>query len=111
MFVYVSGPYSAPSPAGVEANVRRADDVAVALAARGHVPFVPHTMMRGWEDERGVPRDVALAVCLAWVARCDALYRIAPSPGADAELAAAREHGLPVFHELAEVPDPSEVLG
>jgi len=111
MFIYVSGPYSASAgtPSGeqaaaIAANARKANEVALALVERGHSPFVPHTMMSGWEDRHGVPRKVAMRVCREWVARCDAIFVIGASPGADAELAVAEARQLPVYRRLEEVP-------
>ncbi len=111
MFVYVSGPYSSPvgTPAGegeeaIAANVRRANAVALELVGMGHSPFVPHTMMFGWEDRDGVAREDAMRVCRDWVGRCDAIFVIGSSPGADAELEVAEEHGLSVYRSMGEVP-------
>jgi hypothetical protein len=111
MFIYVSGPYSAPPgttgaerAAAIAANVDVANDVALELVRLGHVPFVPHTMMAGWEERYGVAREVAMEVCHRWVERCDAIYVIAPSPGADSELQAALAAGIEVFRALDEVP-------
>src|SRR5688572_14477432 len=42
MRIYVAGPYTAPTPAAVEANVARAIDAGLALARAGHEPFIPH---------------------------------------------------------------------
>lgn len=111
MFIYVSGPYSAGSDAepsardaAVQANIERANQIALELVRLGHVPFVPHTMMAGWEDRLGIPRELALEVCHRWVERCDAIYVIGSSPGADSELAVAETHGLTVFRGLDDVP-------
>lgn len=111
MFIYVSGPYSAPASMErheaaerVEANIAKANEAAMTLVRKGHFPFVPHTMMRGWEDRHGVPRHVALGVCLAWVARCDCMLLLGSSPGADAEHKVAVQHGLQVFRAIEEVP-------
>ena len=113
IFIFVSGPY-APAPSVtdssdrrriVEENIRCADEVALAITRKGHVPFVPHTMMRGWEDFEQIDREEVLRVCRAWISRCDALYLIAPSPGADAELQFAAELDLPVYGNLAEIPE------
>lgn len=41
---------------------------------------------------------------LAWLERCDALFYLGASPGADREKARAEELGLQVFMEIAEVP-------
>lgn len=110
MFIYVSGPY-APSPdagvpardAAIRANILRANDVALDLVRMGHIPFVPHTMLAGWEDRYGISRERTMDVCHRWVERCDAIYVIDSSPGADSELAVATARGMPVFRSLAEL--------
>jgi Domain of unknown function (DUF4406) len=111
MFIYVSGPYSPPAGGAPElneqaiaTNVKRANAVALLLVGAGHAPFVPHTMMFGWEDRDGVPRDLAMRVCREWVTRCDAIFVIGSSPGADMELEVAEQHGLAVYRSLEEVP-------
>ena len=113
MYVYVSGPYSAPNdvPAGerasiIEQNIQAANEAGLALLRAGHFPFVPHTMMAHWEDRYGVEREPALDVCIAWVRRCDGLLVLGSSAGAHAEVEAAVEAGLPIYHSLAAVPGP-----
>lgn len=111
MFIYVSGPYT---PVGARcghrrrhllySNISRADAVARELAQRGHVPFVPHTMLRGWEEQQRMPRTLVMAVATQWLARCDALFFIGASPGADVERAMATRLGLPVYNRLDDVP-------
>jgi hypothetical protein len=111
MFIYVSGPYSPAASvaaserdAVIRANIDRANSIALELVSCGHIPFVPHTMMAGWEERYAVAREVAMDVCHRWVERCDAIYVIASSPGADSELRVALEAGLEVFRALDEVP-------
>jgi hypothetical protein len=116
LHIYVSGPYS-PSPQDrtdeeraetVRTNIERARAAALEIVARGHLPFVPHTMMQGWEDGGLVQRAEAMALSLAWLGRCDALLRLGPSPGADEELAEAERLGLPVFASTGEIPPAGE---
>lgn len=113
MFIFVSGPYSAQGgqrghPNQVEANIRLAEEAGIALTRKGHIPFIPHTMMRGWENEFDIPRELALAVCRGWVTRCDALLYLGSSPGADAELETARATGLMIFTSLEDIPAASD---
>lgn len=117
MYIYVSGPYSPPSDEldplkrekVIEENINNANKVALALARRGHFPFVPHTMMQGWEEAYGISRALALHLCHKWVERCDALYFIGPSPGAESELNIARMHNLPIFYSLDEIEEAREL--
>ena len=111
MFIYVSGPYSA-DPAvppdeqtdAIQANVDRAVDTAISLAALGHVPFVPHSMFTGWDHRPGCDRALIMAMCEAWLSRCDALFVIADSPGARVEYRVAEAMSLPIYASMSEVP-------
>jgi len=40
---YISGPYTAPTPEAVEANILKAAAVAAEVAALGYAVFCPHT--------------------------------------------------------------------
>ena len=102
--VYVSGAYTAATHSEVAANVARADRAGRDLLAKGHVPLVPHSLSRFWEaDDRFVYEDF-LRMDLALLHRCDWLLYLGSSPGADRELAEARERGMPVFFSVDEVP-------
>lgn len=107
-YVYVSGPYSAPTgsdPASsrrsIKENVERADALARELVSHGFIPFVPHTMMRGWEDQAGVSREAAMNVCLSWVERCDAMLVIGMSAGVRLEVDRAKARGIPILDSVA----------
>jgi hypothetical protein len=93
----------------IEENIRRSNKLALEIAKLGHIPFTPHTMMRGWEDEYGFPREELTRICLAWLRRCDALLFISSSPGADQEKLAAEQLDLPVYFKISDVPakDPA----
>lgn len=113
LYFYISGPYSPPSEAVehnkggkiIEENIRMADDIARAIAAKGHFPFVPHTMLRGWEDIHKMPRKLIMNICHNWIERCDALYFIANSVGADSERQIAVQLDLPVYEDLKDIPE------
>ncbi len=113
LHIYVSGPYT-PSPAdkqagreaeAIERNVAKANDVALRLAAMGHYPFIPHTMMKGWEDVHHMSTEQILDICHKWIERCDALFFISDSAGARSELNYAHKLGLPIFRDLDKVPE------
>jgi hypothetical protein len=111
MFIYISGPYTARGSGSREdarretlQNVKRAEDAALELIRRGHVPLISHKMTLGWEEERGLSREIIMDVCLAWVRRCDAVLYLGSSPGADMEKNAAEKGGVPVFFSLDDVP-------
>jgi hypothetical protein len=116
--VYVAGPYSAKTPdthaavQEVARNVDRAVEVAVHLIEKGHYPFVPH-LSHYVHTSPHCKRDYG-----AWYYELDntfldywaeALFYVAPSPGADAELERAKKLGLKVFRGIGEVPDAKRV--
>lgn len=109
MLIYVAGPFSADTEEGIEVNIGRACAAGKSILERGHVPFIPHTTVAfdDWHKrEYGVPGDYEMY--LAWdfgiIRHCDGLLYLAPSPGADRELALARELSLPVFLSVDEIP-------
>lgn len=115
LYIYVSGPYSAPEEldgkakrSRIKDNIEAADSYARQLARKGHFPFVPHTMMRGWEDAKGFPREPAMQICHQWVKKCDALFYIGSSPGAESERQQAVRHGLRIYRSVDDVPDASQ---
>jgi hypothetical protein len=121
MFIYVCGPYSPPAEENdpdrrkqiIGDNIKKANQVAVDIAMKGHFPFTPHTMMHGWEDVYGVGRDIVMRNCYEWLEKCDALYFIGQSPGANMEYEKARElnksrdekHRIRFFDSIEEIPD------
>ncbi len=103
--VYVAGPYSAPTQAGEDENVRLAAKAAAAVAAKGHDVHCPHTATQAVAKvepltyERWMRLDFGLL--RTWAT---ALLYLAPSPGADRELAEAKRLGLTIYTSVAEVP-------
>lgn len=92
--IYVSGPYTAPDPV---VNTREAIIVGTRIAEAGGVPFIPH-LTHFWHLVDPHSYDFWLKQDLAWIARCDAFYRIpGTSNGADAEQEEAERLKLPVF--------------
>lgn len=104
--VYIAGPFRCPSAAvpgqqdawGIQCNVMRAMEAALAVWRLGHVALCPHAntfCMQG-----AAPDDVWLAGDLELLARCDAVLMVQGwerSAGAWAERAEAERRGLPVF--------------
>ena len=101
--VYVAGPLMS---FGVQAtNVRKGALAALALMRAGIDAFCPHFSWFAdlFEDS---PPDYERWISLDFnvLGRCDALLRLpGRSPGADREVAFARERGIPVFDTVEEV--------
>lgn len=101
--VYVAGPFSAPTRAGVEHNISVAAWWGVRLARSGAFPVVPHsnTSHPGYERAQGYEFWIAGTARL--LCSCDAVFLLPEwrnSSGARGEEALAREFGLPVFEEF-----------
>lgn len=92
--IYVAGPYSNGC---IEDNVYEALRIGNLIMLRGHAPFVPHL---SHHFHARFPHDYEtwLAVDLAFLRVCDALYRIpGHSAGADTEVMEALKCGIPVI--------------
>lgn len=101
VYVYVAGPLSRPNPA---LNVRAAVFRAERLHQLGYTPYVPH-LTHFWEMITGGKSwDEWLEFDERWLLKCDVVYRMpGDSPGADREVAFAREHGIPVVYSVEEL--------
>jgi len=106
--IFVSGPYTDDNEAIRARNTQRAIDVGIELYKLGHHPYIPH--LTHWVDKRARETEANLKwedymnYHLPWLERCDALYFIAPSRGANLELATAVNMGKVIFRRLDEIP-------
>jgi uncharacterized protein DUF4406 len=72
---------------------------------KGHTVLECHSLEHALRNDCELKHVHFMRQTLSWLPRCDALYLIGHSPGANIELSYARELGLPVFERLADVPD------
>ncbi|WP_257311180.1 DUF4406 domain-containing protein [Geothrix fuzhouensis] len=101
--LYVSGAISAPTPAGVEGNVRAARAWTTYLAELGYAPICPHTNIQdigrlGYED--------IMAVDFMLLGRCDGIFMMPgweKSPGAVRERTFALGWGIRVYESVDEL--------
>lgn len=94
--VYLAGPISVGDKLD---NIRRALLEGGRLRAAGYATFIPHRDVLDQLVAGPAAYEVLMAEDLEWVERCDVLVRLpGESPGADREVARAREIGRPVFH-------------
>lgn len=111
MNVYVAGPYTSTEPpsgmdfweVGSEGqhNVQRAIHAGQDLAEGGHTPFVPH-LFALWDLVRPNGYEFYMTMCLAYVAKSDALVRLSgDSPGADREVELAKSLNIPIYYSVA----------
>lgn len=98
---FTSGPYRSPTIAGIVANIRAAEAVAIEYWRKGYAVICPHkntALFDGLADD-----DVWLDGDLEILSRCDVIVMFGgwrESQGSLVELAYARELGLGViYHE------------
>ena len=104
--IFVAGPYGDnEAPNVIAKNIQQACDVGKQLALKGHFPFIPHTMLHGWEKDTRFTVEHFKRIDFKWLEFCDGLFLIARSPGADKEHDIAMHKGLKIFHKMEEVPD------
>jgi hypothetical protein len=104
MIIYVAGKYSANTKKEIKANVKGAIEAGLMIMQKGHVPIVPHLShyMDKMAAERGfsVHWETWIAMCFNLIDRCDALFVLSESPGANAEIAYARKRNIPVYRNF-----------
>jgi nucleoside 2-deoxyribosyltransferase len=106
--IYTAGAFRAPTPWEVEQNVRVAEREALRVAQLGAMPVCPHSMLRHFDQARGVSDDHWLQGTLELMRRCDAVLVVGEyfrSEGTRAEIVEAERLGLPVFFWVSELAD------
>lgn len=102
--VYVAGPFRAENAWEIEQNIRRAEALALEVWKLGLAAVCPHANNRFYQG--AASDDVWLAGDLAILERCDALLLVPDwqdSEGTLEEIDHAREQGIPVFSNLADL--------
>ena len=116
--IYVAGPYTPKSKnphvaiQEVAQNVHKAITVALKLISKGHYPFVPH-LSHYIHTNPMCKTDLGQEFYYRYDNTfleywAEALFFIAPSKGANAELELAKKLGLKIFYNLDEVPEVDE---
>lgn len=108
LLIFVAGPCGDELPKDeIARNVETARRFGKEIALRGHVPFIPHTMLEGWETDDRFRVEDFKRIDFSWLDECDGLFYIAHSKGADAERAHAMKKGLRIFTRLEDIPPAS----
>jgi len=112
LVIYIAGPFRAPNAWAIEQNIRRAEELALAVWLSGMAALCPHTNTRFFQ---GAADDaVWLDGDLELLTRCDAVLLVPGwerSQGATAERARAIEKGSPVFEDLDRLQEWQVVRG
>jgi hypothetical protein len=116
MMILIAGPYrsgTGDDPARMAANLARLEEAAWPLFRKGHVPMIGEwaalPILRGAGG--GAPGSAAYDAVMHPTAHrlldhCDGVLRLpGASTGADNDVAIARARGIPVWFDIAEVPD------
>lgn len=106
--VFISGPYRAPTPWQIQANIRRAAEVALHYWKQGYAVICPHmnTALFDGEANDNVWLDGAIEIML----RCDLIVMMPGwecSDGARDEYRVAQYHGKEIIYHGDKVMDLS----
>lgn len=114
LLILVAGPYRSGTggdPAAMAANLERLEAAAWPVFAAGHLPVIgewialPVLRSAGAGPTDPLADEVLYPTAGRLLARCDAVLRLpGESVGADQDVASARRRGLPVHHDVAEIP-------
>lgn len=115
LLILIAGPYRSGTggdPARIAANLRRLEAAAVPLFRAGHIPMIGEWVALPLLREAGsngpedpLNEEFLYPVARRLLAHCDAVLRLpGASAGADEDVRMARERGLPVYFDLAQVP-------
>jgi hypothetical protein len=113
--ILIAGPYQSGTdgdPEAMAANLRRLEEAAWPVFARGHVPMIGEWVALPVLSSMGAdgptdPRaaDVLYPTAERLLEHCDAVLRLpGESRGADNDVAIARRRGLPVYTAVEQIP-------
>ncbi|MFC7986704.1 DUF4406 domain-containing protein [Streptomyces sp. NPDC057336] len=114
MLILIAGPYRSGTdgdPRAMAANLARLEAAAWPVFAAGHLPVIgewialPVLRSAGAGPTDPLADHVLYPTAERLLARCDAVLRLpGDSTGADQDVALARRRGLPVYHDIAQIP-------
>jgi hypothetical protein len=116
MLILIAGPYKSGTggnPDAMAANLRKLEAAAWPIFEAGHIPMIGEWVALPVLRSAGVTALDALADYVLYptaqrlLQHCDAVLRLpGQSAGADQDVATAQKLGLPVYHDVAEIPHP-----
>ena len=116
MMILIAGPYRSGTgndPDKMAANLRRLEEAAWPIFAKGHVPMIGEwaalPILRGaggGEPGSEIYDRVMHPTAHRLLAKCDAVLRLpGASTGADNDVRIATERGIPVWTSLDQIPE------
>ncbi|MEU6103082.1 DUF4406 domain-containing protein [Streptomyces flaveolus] len=114
MLILIAGPYRSGTdgdPQAMADNLLRLEAAAWPVFAAGHLPVIGEWLALPLLRSAGAGPTDPLADRVLYptadrlLAHCDAVLRLpGDSAGADQDVATARRRGLPVYHDVTEIP-------
>ncbi|MCG8966694.1 DUF4406 domain-containing protein [Streptomyces sp. CL12-4] len=114
MLILIAGPYRSGTdgdPQAMADNLLRLEAAAWPVFAAGHLPVIGEWLALPVLRSAGAGPTDPLADRVLYptadrlLAHCDAVLRLpGDSAGADQDVATARRRGLPVYHDVTEIP-------
>jgi len=115
MMILIAGPYrsgTGDDPARMEANLKRLEEASWPIFQKGHVPMIGEWVaLPVWHTAGGKAVGDNLYDRILHPAagrlleHCDAVLRLpGESKGADNDVRIARQRGIPVYFDIAEIP-------
>lgn len=104
--IYIAGPFSAKTRAGVDENIHVAELAGLDIARLGGMPVIPHANTSHPEFERVRGYEFWIAGTMRLLRCCDAVYLThnwRESSGATGEQLEALRIWIPVFEKLSDV--------
>lgn len=106
MIIGIAGPYSADT---IEKKQKNLDDLNLAAAKLlelGHIPLIGINAALPVVEKSTVKDkyEAIMKISLAIISKCDALYVIGESPGANMERDLTLSQLKPVYYSLEEIP-------
>jgi hypothetical protein len=116
MMILIAGPYrsgTGDDPAKMAANLKRLEEASWPIFEKGHVPMIGEWVaLPIWYTAGGKAVGDALydrilhPTAGRLLDHCDAVLRLSgESTGAENDVRIARERGIPVYFDIAEIPD------
>ncbi len=72
--IYCSSFGDNESKDGIDKNVKEANRIGKEIVLKGHYPFIPHTMLYGWEEDKRITVEQCKDIVFQLLEYCDAFF-------------------------------------